>query len=196
LSFLSAQDIKTISIVNHGWHTGIVIDTSDIPLTQLSDNLYFPKNRFLEFGWGDYDFYQNPTNEVDYFLAAKAMLWPTKSVMHVVGFDSDPDKFFARSGVIQLQFSDSLFSALFRYILDSFERNEAGELVALGPGLYGNSKFYNSDKTYIFPKTCNVWTAQVLKDGGLNLSPLQYQSASDLMEKLTEFGKVIRKLED
>lgn len=196
LSILNAQSVKTISIVNHGWHTGIVIDTSDIPDNHFPDIPAFPGNRYLEFGWGDYDFYQNPSSEVDYFLAAKAMLWPTKSVMHVVGFDSTPEKFFARSGVIQLQFGDSLFSLLYKYISNAFERDESGKLIDLGPGLYGASRFFKSDKTYIFPKTCNVWTAQVLREGGVELSPLQYQTASDLMEKLSEFGNVLRRLED
>ena len=190
------QKEKQVYVVNHGWHTGIVISSENISDAYKLKQEKFPKNKYIEFGWGDYDFYQNPSNDVDYFLAAKAAIWPTKSVMHVVGFDIEPEKFFGRSGMISLNIADSLFSNMHNYISQSFERGEDGDILPLGEGLYGNSMFFRSDKIYIFPKTCNVWTAQVLREAGLDLSPLQYQSASDLMEKLAEFGQVIRRLED
>lgn len=48
---------------------------------------------YLEFGWGDKYFYQaeNPTVG----LGIKAILWSTKSVVHVVALPLRPDEYFS-----------------------------------------------------------------------------------------------------
>ena len=38
---------------------------------------------------------------------------------------------------------------------------------ALGPGLYGDSRFYPAWESFHLFRTCNVWTAQALRAAGL-----------------------------
>jgi hypothetical protein len=37
----------------------------------------------------------------------------------------------------------------------------------LAPGLYGDSRFYPARERFSLLNTCNVWTARVLRSGGL-----------------------------
>ena len=71
-----------VYVVNHGWHTGFVIPASGIH--QLIPEL---KNRFgnapyIEFGWGDNEFYQ--AEEITSGITLKAIFLPTDSVVHAV----------------------------------------------------------------------------------------------------------------
>ncbi len=40
------------------WHAGVAIRTSDIPGDLMPERRDFPEAEYLEFGWGDWDFYQ------------------------------------------------------------------------------------------------------------------------------------------
>ena len=66
------------------WHAGVVIKISDIPGDLVPERRDFPEAEYLEFGWGDWDFYQARGFNLGY--AFKALLFPSKSVLHVVGF--------------------------------------------------------------------------------------------------------------
>ena len=188
----AADTLYNVYVVDHGWHTGIILKTSQIDSTRFEIIKYLPQGWYIEFGWGDADFYQNPSMEVDYWLAFKAAVIPTKSVMHIVAFDTEPQKYFGYSKLVVLSVDSAAFEKMLHFIVSHFERNEQGNITPLGKGLYGNSRFYKSDRIYIFPKTCNVWTAQALKKAGLPLSPYSFQKSSSIMEELKKHGKVIR----
>jgi hypothetical protein len=66
------------------WHAGVVIKISDIPGDLVPERRDFPEAEYLEFGWGEWDFYQARGFNLGYAL--KALLFPSKSVLHVVGF--------------------------------------------------------------------------------------------------------------
>jgi len=88
---------EKIYIVSHGWHTGFVV-----PAKQIQNQLPKLKKRFgdipyIEFGWGDKDFYQ--AKEVTTGLTLNAILWPTESVIHAVAVPKNADKYFANSTV-------------------------------------------------------------------------------------------------
>ena len=188
----NADTTRHIYVVNHGWHTGIIVIRADVDTVRFSIMQQLPAGRFLEIGWGDADFYQNPSYEVDYWLAFKAAVLPTTSVMHIVGFDDPPDVFFGYSGLIKIDLTINGFRDMMDFIVSYFERDKRGHILPLGKGLYGNSRFYKSDRIYIFPKTCNVWTAQALREAGIPLSPYRYQKSGVLMEALREYGRVLR----
>lgn len=175
--------LHTISIVSHGWHTGIILTTADLPIsTRRMPG--FPAKRYTEFGWGDRDFYSNP--DFDFWITSKAALWPTESVMHVVGFDRETDDYFASSDVISLQIGRQQMSALIDFIISGFASDSTGSFIVQGKGLYGDSRFYKGEEAYIFPKTCNVWTAACLRAAGFDIRPMLYQRAGSLMERMKE----------
>ena len=62
----------------------------------------------------------------------------------------------------------------------------------LDPGLYGNGRFYLSGETYHLFNTCNVWTARVLSNAGLPLSPAFAIHVSDLMSQVREHGVTVQ----
>lgn len=189
---INAPDsLKTIYIVSHDWHTGIVLQKDDIPDSLLPEHTDFPDAINLEIGWGDKAFYQNPDFSI--FKAAKAALLPTASVLHIVGFNSPVEDYFGLSEIIQIDLSVDAFHKLCRFIHRTYARDSLGKVIDAGKGLYGNSRFFLGKSKYYFPKTCNVWTAQALKEAGFKISPLSCQKAEIIMERASKFGKVIRK---
>ncbi len=180
---------KTVHVVSHGWHTGVILNMDAVHDSLKPAHPIFHEHRYLEFGWGDRAFYENPDPDIDYWLAFKAAVIPTESVMHVVGFNQPADEYFSRSDRVILKISEQHFLELYRFIHSAFARDSLNQIIPRGKGLYGNSRFFSGQAKYYFPYTCNVWTAQVLKSGGISISPLRFQRAGVLMEYLRELDK-------
>jgi uncharacterized protein (TIGR02117 family) len=181
---------KTIYLVNHGWHAGIVLRRADIP-----DNIWpkpgnFPDMEYLEVGWGDMDYYQIPDPHLGFIL--KAALLPTASVLHIVGFNGHVPAYFPYSGIIRIELSFAGFERLSRTIASSFALDKAGNTTTLSPGRYGNSRFYLSRETYHLFNTCNVWTARALRTAGLPITPATATSVGNLMSQARKFGVVVQ----
>ncbi|MDX1488246.1 MAG: DUF2459 domain-containing protein [Acidiferrobacterales bacterium] len=182
---------KNIYLVSHGWHAGIVVQRSDIPEGIWTEHKHdFPGARYLEVGWGDQDFYQAP--EPTLGMKLKAALLPTKSVLHIVGFSVPVRDYFPNSEIIEIMLSYGGFEQLCKYIEQSYAKNERGEIQALGPGLYGNSQFYQSKERYHLFKTCNVWTARALRAAGCPVAPGRLIKVDSLMSRVRTFGEVIQ----
>ena len=75
---------RTIYLVSHGWHAGIVVKRADIPPGIWPQHKDFPDSEYLEVGWGDRDYYMTPSPHLG--ITLKAGLLPTASVLHIVGF--------------------------------------------------------------------------------------------------------------
>jgi len=181
---------KTIYLVNHGWHAGIVLRRADIP-----DNIWpklgnFPDMEYLEVGWGDKDYYQIPDPHLGFIL--KAALLPTASVLHIVGFNGHVPAYFPYSEIIRIELSSTGFELLSRTIASSFALDKAGNTTSPSPGLYGNSRFYLSRETYHLFNTCNVWTARALRTAGLPITPATATSVGNLMSQARKFGVVVQ----
>ncbi len=181
---------KTIYLVNHGWHAGIVLRRADIP-----DNIWpklgnFPDMEYLEVGWGDMDYYQIPDSHLGFIL--KAALLPTASVLHIVGFNDHVPAYFPYSEIISIELSSAGFGRLSRTIASSFALDKAGNTTSPSPGLYGNSRFYLSRETYHLFNTCNVWTARALRTAGLPITPATAISVGNLMSQARKFGVVVQ----
>ncbi len=179
---------KTFYVIGHEWHTGIVIQTSDIPDSLKSKHPQFPKARFLEIGWGDKEFYQD--SDPGYFLAIKAALWPTESALHINGFNQPVDKYYSLAEVVQFETEKPDFENLYLFIYSAFARDSLGGEILIGRGYYKNSQFFLGDEKYYLPKTCNVWTAQAVHSAGISISPYRYQKAESLMKYLKKVGSI------
>ena len=180
---------EEIYIVNHGWHTGFVV-----PAKKIQNQLPELRKRFgdipyIEFGWGDKEFYQ--AKEVTTGLTINAILWPTQSVIHAVAVPEKADKYFANSTVETLCLSGREYSSLLRFISESFYRDEHGEIVELESGIYGNSQFYKGVGDFYFMNTCNKWTAKGLKSAGMDISPGFKLTAGSIMDYLKEYRQAL-----
>ena len=184
------EPAKTIYLVSHGWHAGIVVNRADIPDDIRLVHKVFSSTGYLEIGWGDRDFYQTPRPHLG--IALKALFLPTTSVLHIVAFNDSVASYFPHSEIIRVRLSDAGFQRMIRYIAASYDRDPAGNLVPLGVGLYGVSQFYRSQETYHLFRTCNVWTAKALYTAGCPLRPFLAITVDNLMSQVQSFGTILR----
>ncbi|EHR8834897.1 TIGR02117 family protein [Shigella flexneri] len=169
----------TIYIVSHGWHTGLVIPATNVNrvLPQLTTRFTQPK--WYEIGWGDKGFYQ--AQEVTSKLTMQAMFWSMGAVMHVVAFSAPPEYYFSSSEVKPLTINNSQLDTLMLFLGRSFSRSNAGNLLPLKKGIYGDSQFYAANGRYGILNTCNKWTAKGLQSAGIDIEPALKLTAESVM---------------
>lgn len=176
-----------IYLVAHEGHTGIVVPRAAIPAGLWPESRDFPRADYMEVGWGDRDYYQG--RDQGLWGTLRAALSPTPSVLHVVGVRGPVARYFPASEVVELKLSRDGFERLIRYIHAAHERTGASAAASLGPGLYGNSRFYPAWESFHLFRTCNVWTARALRVAGL---PVDDSITRDgLMSQARELGKVV-----
>jgi uncharacterized protein (TIGR02117 family) len=170
------------------WHAGVVIKVSDIPGALVPERRDFPEAEYLEFGWGEWDFYQARGFNLGYAL--KALLFPSKSVLHVVGFGGSVSGYAPYREIIEFNPSSHGFERLLGYIDGSFAREGRGAAAPLGRGLYGDSRFYPARGAFHLFNTCNTWTAGALQAAGYPISSAITVGA--LVSDARRFGDVLQ----
>ncbi len=190
---VAVPEVEPIYLVSHGWHVGLVIRRTDATAAHWPEQGDFPEATFLEVGWGDRDFYQDPDPGVGKLL--KAGLWPTKSVLHIVGFSRRVTAYFPRSEIIRIDVPQAGVDSLAAYIHDAYARDDEGQPLALGPGLYGESRFYAGRQRYHVFKNCNTWAARALRAAGVRVRPAEILTADDLLAQARPFGETIQQAE-
>jgi uncharacterized protein (TIGR02117 family) len=186
---LRSQSAHVVYVTGHGWHTGLVLRTDDIPVTLLPEVLDFQDTDHVEFGWGDEGVYR--AKKVTPGLVAKAAFVPTPSVLHLAGFRGEVEEFFTASDLVELTLDDAQFMSLCEYLSATFNR-DASVPSNLGEGLYGQSRFYRALGSYYFPKTCNVWTAGALKASGFPASTATAMTAESVLKQSRRFGRDVQ----
>ena len=184
------QPSRTIYLVKHGWHAGIVVKRADIPVGVWPQHNEFPDAKYLEVGWGDRDYYM--TKKPGLGITLKAGLLPTASVLHIVGFRGTVTHYFPGNQIIQIDLSEAGFQRLCRYLENSYAHTNDGLSKPLGPSLYGEGQFYLSRETYHAFNSCNAWTARALREAGLPIAPAANLRIKTLMTNVEKFGTVIQ----
>jgi uncharacterized protein (TIGR02117 family) len=174
-------------VVKHGWHVGIVVGRADLVVLvpRLEEDFFAAK--YLEVGWGDARFYQ--AEDPSAGLLLRAALWPTDSVLHVVGFSGTPARVFAASEVINVCLAPSAYERLLAFIADTFARGPEGGIIRLGPGLYGASRFYGAQGSFHALNTCNSWAARAIAASGLPVSHRLTLTAGGVVSQLRRDGQ-------
>jgi len=173
---------QTIHVISHGWHTGVIVEATD--LTRLMPVLAkrFPDAKYLEVGWGDAGFYQ--ADKITACLAIKALFWPTPTVVHVVGMNDEPERYFPNSEVLKVQVSSKGMDHLMRFLKSSFQTTANGEVIRMRHGLYGDSQFYQGTGDYHLFNGCNKWTSKALYSSGFDIHPLFKLSSFSVMSEV------------
>lgn len=176
-----------IHVVDHGLHTGIVVDSRTAANT--ISGLAFDLNEigFIEFGWGDRAFYQ--ADSFSLWLALKALFFPTGSVMHVAGLRHDPEHYFRHSDIERISLSKSQVVAMLDFINQSFIRDRQGDLDNLGRGLYAYSRFYSAIGSYHIFNNCNTWTMEALAEAGVAVDSPLALTARGVMRRIRRHQK-------
>ncbi|MDE1464436.1 DUF2459 domain-containing protein [Spartinivicinus poritis] len=177
---------RSIFLVSHGWHTGLVIATKNLTKELIFLQDYFNNGLYFEIGWGDKDFYQ--ANQVTSAMTLKAAFWPTNSVLHVVGLATDPTQYFSNSEVIEIKISAVAHQQLNLAIADSFQKDATGAIVPIQEGLYGDSHFFNGTGYFYLTNNCNNWTAKQLITAGVPISTMTF-TATGLIKQVKEANK-------
>jgi uncharacterized protein (TIGR02117 family) len=181
---------KTVYVVSHGWHTGLVIERDDVPVDLWPEKDDFPAAQLLEVGWGDEGFYR--ARKITAGITLRAIFLPTPGVLHVVGFRGPVEEFFPASQILEVRLSEDGFHELCRFIDETYQRDEDGAAVRLGPGIYGDSAFYRSNGKYYFPKTCNVWTARAVRRAGVPIRPAGSITAGGVIRQARRVAVTVR----
>lgn len=184
-----AEPVKTIYVINHGWHTGIAVRRANIPESVWPEHAEVADSEYLEVGWGAREFYMAPEGTLG--LALKAVLWPSPAVLHVVGFDGPVAQFFPEREIVEILVSDRGFQRLAAFIGAAHAKDGSGRTMVVGRGHYANSRFYAAREKYSLLKTCNTWTARALRAAGLPITSLYAVSAGNVMDQTRPLGRRI-----
>jgi uncharacterized protein (TIGR02117 family) len=179
-----------VYLVRHGWHTGLIL-----PVAEISERIWpevgdYRDFDYVEFGWGDERTYKD--HHLRMTAAVKAAFLPTSSVLHVVGSRGSVLDFYTESDITEIRFTPTQFENVCRYISNSFARDEQGRAEFVGPGRYGEARFYKARGKYYVFKTCNVWTARALQAAELPVIPRLSLSAVSVMKQSRLFGQVLQ----
>ena len=93
-----ASEGPTVHVAGHGMHTGIIVRAADLPPRAWPAQRDFPRAEYLELGWGDREYYQ--AEDFSVWLGLRALLWPTESAVHVVGFRGPAERAFPGSEIV------------------------------------------------------------------------------------------------
>jgi uncharacterized protein (TIGR02117 family) len=176
--------------MSNGFHTGLILPTEDVPRDAWPELDAIPDHPWVEVGWGSEIFYR--AKKITAPVVVGAFL-PNASVLHVVGWDRAPDELFTSGDLIRLQIDEDQFADLCRYIHAGYVLDQEGHPQDLGPGIYGDSKFFRARGKYYFPNTCNVWTAKGLKAAGLPIVPELCGAADAVLIAARSSGTTIRR---
>jgi len=171
--------VKQIFLVNHGWHTDLVLNMDDVSKFTLPEKRLFNGKEYIAIGWGDAGFYQ--ADEITPTLAAKALLQPTETVVHMTGLDDEPSVAFPESEVIAVRVSKRGFDKMMNKVSKSVKRYSMLSAKPLRDGLHKDSYFLRGMGKYHMFNTCNHWTAKMLKAAELPFNVTTAFSASNVM---------------
>jgi uncharacterized protein (TIGR02117 family) len=158
------QSPRTLFIVSHGWHTGIVVDRRDLVklVPALAGDI--GAEGYVEVGWGEERFYQARQNTLG--MGLRALLQRNSSVLQVVPLATSPRDYFGHSGVVEMRVEDKGYRAALAFVADTFTRTPEQGVIRLSPSLYGNGWFYRAQGAFHAFNTCNTWAARAVEKAG------------------------------
>jgi uncharacterized protein (TIGR02117 family) len=178
-----------VFIVVHRWHSGVVLPRAALAPAILPEVADFPDADYLEFGWGDRDYYQGKRGAR---VMSRAALWPRPGVLHVASCNGRVVSCFPYSRIVSLDMPDPALQRLSETLGRSFRREMHLKAAPLGPGLYGESGFYPSREKFYLLKTCNTWTASLLQAAGYPIRPASSLTVHALMKQLKPYATLIQ----
>lgn len=185
-------DTIDVFLVKENWHTGIMFRIDDYTTGLLPALKYFKDYQYIDIGWGDADFYQTPG--FDLFLAAKAILIPTPTVMRFDGYKFPIEKIIEwREFALKFEFPKERFLKLINFISDHFILDENGELIISKHESNSPVYFFKSKGEYHLFRTCNTWAAQALNSTGIDVDTFGLITAGQLYSRFTEYAKVLKR---
>jgi uncharacterized protein (TIGR02117 family) len=157
-----------VFVVVHRWHSGVMVPRAALTPVILPEAADFPEADYLEFGWGNRDYYQGKRGA---WVVLKAALLPTPGVLHVATCSGKVVACFPYSRMYLLDMPESNLRRMIERLSSSFQRDAHPKAQPLGRGLYGESRFYPSHEKFYLVRNCNTWTASLLRAAGYPIRP-------------------------
>jgi uncharacterized protein (TIGR02117 family) len=180
------KNVRTVFVAHDAWHAAIVTKKSDIPIAVLPELRDFPSAEYLEFSWGDRDYFPAPDAGVG--LVLKAAFWSSGSILHVVGFKEPVQEFFPSAEIIEIDLPEEDFQRLIKFISDTFSRPHLPAPAEARPGLFPHGRFYAAEGKFSLLRTCNTWVGEALSSAGLPIRPGYVITAANLSNQLRPFA--------
>jgi uncharacterized protein (TIGR02117 family) len=119
----------------------------------------------------------------------RAIIWPTDSVGRAVAGPERPDVFYTDNEWDVLCFDQEHYALLIAFIVNSFLKDNDGNIIESKDDSDGKSLFYHATGRYHLLNTCNNWTAKGLKSAGLKISPTFKITPGSIMGYLSKHNK-------
>ena len=174
-----AERSQVVYVVRRGWHSGVALAAADWPQRDWPLLTTFHDTRYLEFGWGDADFYQ--ADEPGAGMALAAVLWPSSTVMEVVPLQAAPPPGAGDFEAVAVHVTSSELKAIASSLDTSFEQ----PITATGKTYRtagGEARFYRARGKFHLFRMCNRWTAELLQLAGCSVSPRLTMSAGQVVK--------------
>ncbi|MDG5767877.1 DUF2459 domain-containing protein [Balneolales bacterium ANBcel1] len=169
-----------VHIVKVGWHAGLVVESEHLG-DAFPDHEYMPDGERLKIGWGDDKYY--PDSDPSFWVLLRAIFWPSRSVLHVVGMDVPVERYFPGSDVITLHISEEGMQEMTDFLVGYFRTDDSNQPIYHSYGRYGASAFFKARGRYYIPKTSNVFTARALRAAGVPITPVYAVTAGNVMRQ-------------
>lgn len=175
--------IYDVFVIQARWHTGIIFSTDDIDKDIWPEIISLQNNIFVDIGWGDEKFYQATGDPV--FLAARAILWPTQSVMQIFAFNTPVVAAYGGQGrVLRIPVTRKQLDELSNFISGSYIRDDHGDPIR--SSVYGESDhYYLATRKYHLFRTCNTWVASGFRQAGFRVRTFGVLNANQLFRQLS-----------
>ncbi len=168
---------KDVWVERDRYHTAIVLPTELV--REVAGNLLpvLSDRPLVRFGWGDRAYYGASNQNL--WLAIKALVLPTRSVMEVSSFNTLDE---VGERVVQLG-SQVDVEKLLKHISNTFTWDTSGQPILERTGDNG-FQYYSARGLYHMFKNCNNWTAKALKVSGLEIKHFRAFFAESVMKQL------------
>jgi uncharacterized protein (TIGR02117 family) len=175
-----------VVVVDHGWHTDIVLPAEDLSGPVVAVLHAFPGAHFLVFGFGDREYYMSREESVVQTVRA---MFPGPGVILVTALKGSPADAFGTERVVMVRISCDEFADIGEFVARSLAMGADDRPQPLAEGPYPGSEFYASDEIYDLFHNCNRWTAEALQESGLAVNPAGVIFAGQVMGQVKSLAK-------
>ncbi len=175
------SDGVPIYLIAAGWHTEIALPVHALhgPSRALASD--FPGSRYLVFGWGERNYYMARAPTLDDAMRA---LFPGPAVLLVTPLYQPPRESRAGAEVFEIGLPTAGLDPLSNHLWAALEKSGDGTPRRLAAGPQPGSVFYGATATYSASYTCNTWTAECLRVGGVPVTSAGVVFAGQLTDQL------------
>ncbi len=175
-----------VFVVHDNWHSAILVRIADLTPETLPEIKDFPGAEYLEFSFGDREYFPHPDPGLG--LALKAAFWSSGSILHVVGMGGNPAVSYPNAQVIRIGLAAGPFRQLVGFVSGTFFRKRPDAPGEALPGLSANARFYLAQGKFGILRTCNTWVAEALDAADLPIRPALIITAASLGKHVRPLG--------